>query len=486
MPLHDHTALLQKPVRLGVVGKYLGQLLLVMAVLAIIPLAASLIFMEYHLTLRYIIVEIILLTTGLPLMRISASTDIQTNEGLVITGLIFILSPLIMTIPVMGSGLNFIDALFETVSAFTTTGLSVATQLQQQPQTFLFARTYMQWIGGLGIVILTIALLLRPGAYIRKLIELDESSDFVSSARMYARRILTIYIVLTGICTGLIWMADGNFFNAITHAFSAVSTGGFSNFDNSLAGFHSPFGAISVILGCIFGALPLLLYFHIRQHSFLMIYRDVQVRTIVFLFLFISLALTWVLLHDSQMTFREAVFHAPLMAISAQTTAGFASLDVTQIGAHGMLILMMAMFTGGALGSTAGGIKLYRMLIFWQALSFMLKKATVTPHAVILPRLAGKNLETDEINRALLVILLFIFTITCAWLVFLFSGYEPLAALFEVVSATATVGLSSGITDIDLSPHLKLTLCLCMLLGRLEFFALLVLVYPSTWTNRRS
>ncbi|MDR4514959.1 TrkH family potassium uptake protein [Nitrosomonas sp.] len=486
MLLHDRTALLQKPVRLRVVGKYLGQLLLVMAVLSFVPLTASLIFTEYDLSLRFIIVEIILLTAGLPLVRISASTDIQTSEGLVITGLIFTLSPLILTIPIMGNGLEFIDALFETVSAFTTTGLSVATELQQQPLTFLFARAYMQWIGGLGIVVLTIALLPRPGAYLRKLIELDERSDFVSSAHTYARRILAIYIVLTGICTGLIWIAEGNFFNAVTHAFSAVSTGGFSNFDNSLAGFHSPFSAISVILGCIFGASPLLLYFHIRQQRFSVIYRDVQVRAILVLFLLISLPLTWVLMHDLQMTFHEAFFHAPLMVISAQTTAGFASIDITQIGAHGMLILMMAMFTGGALGSTAGGIKLYRMLIFWQAFSYLLKKATATPHAVILPRLAGKNLETDEINKALLVILLFIFTITCAWLVFLFSGYQPLAALFEVVSATATVGLSSGITDIDLPTHLKLTLCLCMLLGRLEFFALLVLVYPLTWVNRRS
>ena len=147
---------------------------------------------------------------------------------------------------------------------------------------------------------------------------------------------------------------------------------------------------------------------------------------------------------------------------------------------------MIAMFVGGSLGSTSGGVKLYRILIFWKALHHMLQKATATPHAVIAPRLAGKNLEIDEICKALLVILLFFVTIIFSWLVFLFAGYEPIASLFEVVSAVGTVGLSSGITDVDLPSYLKLILCLCMLLGRLEFIALLVLVYPLTWANRRS
>ncbi|MDR4516312.1 MAG: TrkH family potassium uptake protein [Nitrosomonas sp.] len=482
----DNITILQKPVRLSIIGKYLGQLLIVLAYLTLIPLAASLYFMEYNFTVRYAITEIILLIAGLPLSRINATANIQNNEGLVITGLIFILTPLIMTIPMMGSGLDFIDALFEAVSAFTTTGLSVATELQLQPLTFLFARSYMQWIGGLGIVVLTIALLLRPGIYLRKLVELNENEDIVSSTLPYARRIFMVYVLLTVICIVMIWIACGNFFNAVTHAFSAVSTGGFSNFDNSLAGFDSPFVSISVILGCVFGALPLLLYFRIRRYPFWAFFQDAQVRAITYFVLFTSILLFIVLVHDSHIKATEALYHALMMAISAQTTAGFSTIDISLIGAHGMLILMIAMFVGGSLGSTAGGVKLYRILIFWRTLHHMLQKATTTPHAVIAPRLAGKNLEIDEISKALLVILLFFFTIIFSWLVFLFAGHEPIAALFEVVSATGTVGLSSGITSVDLPYYLKLILCLCMLLGRLEFIAFLVLAYPLTWVNRRS
>lgn len=419
-------------------------------------------------------------------MRMNAAANIQVNEGLVISSLTFILCPLIMTIPAMGGGLGFVDAFFEMVSAVTTTGLSVVTELQHQPLTFLFARTYMQWVGGLGIVVLTVALLLRPGAYLRKLIELDESQDLVSSTRIYARRIFTVYVLLTIISIGMIWFTGGNFFNAVTHAFAAVSTGGFSNFDNSLAGFNSPAASISVMLGCIFGALPLLLYLRIQQYKFYMIYQDIQVRAVVYFILCISILLAFVMVYEADMQISEALLHAPVMAISAQTTAGFFSISIAQIGPHGMLIIMIAMFVGGSLGSTSGGIKLYRMLIFWRALHHMLQKITATPHAVVVPRLAGRNLEADEINKAFLVILLFLFTIVFSWLVFLFSGYAPIASLFEIVSAVSTVGLSSGITSVDLPTHLKLILCLNMLLGRLEFIAFFVLVYPLTWINRKS
>lgn len=485
--LHDEKlAILQKPVRLEIVGKYLGQLLVILGLFTIPPLVVSLLYMEYNFTFRFVIVVVILLALGWPLMKINTFANIQTNEGLVITGLIFIISPAIMTIPLMGSGLDFIDALFEAVSAFTTTGLSTATELQHQPRAFLFTRAYMQWIGGLGIVVLTVAMLLRPGTYLKKLIDLDESEDMVSSTRTYAQRILNIYVVLTILSIGIIWVAGGNLFDATTHAFAAVSTGGFSNYDNSLAGFGSSIIALCVILGCVFGALPLLLYFRIRQYNFLQVCRDVQVRALVFFILCISLLLAFALVDSTDMPLAEVLFHAPLMVISAQTTAGFSSIDIMQIGSHGMLILMIAMFMGGSLGSTAGGIKLYRILVFFSALRHMLQKATATPHAVIEPHLAGENLETEEINKAMLIILLFFFTIILSWLAFLFSGYEPIDSLFEVVSAVGTVGLSSGITNVDLPAYLKLILCMDMLLGRLEFIALLVLVYPLTWVNKRS
>ena len=146
--------------RLTVVAKYLGQLALMLAILTLAPLTASIVFGEYALTWRYALVIVILSLAAMPSWRIAAPTDLQTNEALTIVVLAFLLAPLLMTYPIMGAGLPFIDAWFEAVSAITTTGLSTVSTFEGLPRTFLFTRAWIQWYGGLGIVVLSIALLM--------------------------------------------------------------------------------------------------------------------------------------------------------------------------------------------------------------------------------------------------------------------------------------------------------------------------------------
>ena len=148
--------------------------------------------------------------------------------------------------------------------------------------------------------------------------------------------------------------------------------------------------------------------------------------------------------------------------------------------------LMASMIVGGGAGSTAGGIKLLRFLIVLRLVQHFLRRAAMPPHAVAQPRLAGQALKAQEIERAVLVIALFAMTVGVSWLVFVAHGYDPVDALFEVTSATGTVGLSTGITSSELPAALKLVLSLDMLLGRVEVFALLVLLYPRTWLRKRA
>ena len=486
MSHRNKTALLQKSVRIAVIGKYLGQLLTVLAILMLLPLLVSLVFNEFEFTVRFIIVEILLLSIGLPLMRIDAPAGLQTNEGLVISALVFMLSPLVMTLPVMGTGLGFVDALFETVSAFTTTGLSVVTDLQQQSRTFLFSRTYMQWIGGLGIVVLTIVLLLRPGIYLRKLVELDESEDIVGSTVLYARRILLIYMVLTVISTVMIWMAGASFFNALTHAFSAVSTGGFSNFDNSLAGFDSPLVAVSVVAGCLFGALPFMLYFRIRRYRFSMILQDVQVRAIVFFILGIGLLLTVVWVREAQMPVADALYHAMLMTVSAQTTAGFASLDLTQIGHQGLLLLMIAMFVGGALGSTAGGVKLLRVYALYRHGEREVERL-VHPNSIGGAGVQARRLRRQGAQMAWIFFMLFALSIAVTMLALSLTGLDFEGSTVFAVAALSTTGpLASVAAETPLSwasldDTARTIVALAMVVGRLETLAFIALLNPEFW-----
>jgi len=171
--------------------------------------------------------------------------------------------------------------------------------------------------------------------------------------------------------------------------------------------------------------------------------------------------------------------------VSAQSTTGFAVLPVGDLPAGALAVMILAMTAGGSVGSTAGGVKLLRVLMVVAVVRATLRKAVAPPHAVLAPRLGSHPLEVEDTAQVLALIVLFAGVVLASWLPFLAAGYDPLHSLFEVVSATGTVGLSTGITRAALEPHLKAVLMADMLLGRVEIVAVLVLLYPKTWLGRR-
>jgi trk system potassium uptake protein TrkH len=147
---------------------------------------------------------------------------------------------------------------------------------------------------------------------------------------------------------------------------------------------------------------------------------------------------------------------------------------------------IIAMFVGGGMGSSAGGIKVLRLLILMRLIYLLIRSTALSSHAVVSARLGNRKLAADDMQRAILLILLFAMVILVSWLIFVLYGYPPLDALFEVVSATGTVGLSTGITEAELPTALKLLLCVDMLIGRVEIVALLIVLYPPTWFGKRA
>jgi trk system potassium uptake protein TrkH len=471
-------------VRLPVLGKYLGQLALMLSALALVPLAASLVFHEYALSLRYLAVVVALATCGGLAMRLPEPARIQVNEGLVIVALAFLISPLVMSYPFMGAGLSWLDAWFEAVSAITTTGLSTLASLEDKPHTFLLARAWMQWYGGLGIAVLSVALLMGHHMAARRFTDPISDETLATTARTYARRILLVYALLTLGFLLLLWWLLGDGFSALTHVLAAVSTGGFSPADASLAAMDSWPARFVTMLAALCGAIPLVLYFRAWQGGWREALADMELRALLWCALLTVVLLTSFM--GPQLPWPEALQHALLLGISAQSTAGFNTLPVAGLDDAAKITLMVSMFIGGGVGSTAGGIKLLRLLVLLRVLQFFLQRTAVSSHAVTEPRLGGKVLEPDEMQRVLLVILLYALVVFLSWFVFVAYDYAPLDALFEVVSATGTVGLSTGITGPGLPALLKVVLCLDMLLGRLEIVALLVVLYPRTWFGKRA
>jgi len=473
------------PVRLWVVGRYLGQLAAMLGTLTLPACGVSFLHGSTTVGLIYLSIAGFLLSVAWLGRRGPEPSTVQTNEAIVVVALTFVLTAVLMTVPFAVGGLAPVDALFEAVSAITTTGLSTLRTVEGATPAFLFERAWLQWCGGLGIAALSVALFMGHHVAARRLTSPINDTNLASMARTQARQILRVYVILTLAGTLVLSMSSNDIFAAFVTMLATLSTGGFSPFNASVAALPQS-GAWIVTLFALLGACPLLLYysFLIRQPGELA--SDPEVRTFLALVVIAATLLGLSLWWNSDLAPWEAIRHGFMLGTSAQTTTGFSTLTVANLDMTSKLLLISSMIVGGCGGSTAGGIKVFRLLILLQLAQYYLRRTAMPPHAVAEPRLSGRVLVRPEIEQAILIIILFVMTIGLSWIAFAAYGYPPLDALFEVVSAVGTVGLSTGITSAELQTPLKLLLCVDMLLGRLEVLAMLVVLYPVTWFGRRA
>lgn len=473
-------------VRPAVVGKYTGQLLLIFSIFFAVPVLFCLAVGEYGLFGPYALVAAGSGLAGFLLQRISAPDDIQNNETLVISALIFVTIPLLVSLPFQQPGISWVDAFFEAVSGITTTGLSNLPSVENLPKTFQFSRAWLQWIGGLGFVILSVAILLPHSKATLQLFKQNwEQEGLVASTRAYARIILQVYLTLTLAGFILLMLLGVQWFDSAAHVLAAVSTGGFSSCDDSLAGLGGRSVQTGVIVLSCLGAVPLIAYYVFFTQGRREFTGNVEVRGLAAAACIAALATSMILLAVDGLPPRRAIADGALLALSAQTTTGFSTLPVADLSDSTKFVLILFMLVGGNVGSTAGGIKIVRLLVILKLIRFVIVRSGLPPEAVIHPRLMDRRLESVEIERCFLLVFLFLLVIVLSWFVFILMGWPVLDSLFEVVSATCTVGLSTGISSAALPAVLKSVLCLDMLMGRLEIVAFLVLLYPPTWFGKK-
>jgi trk system potassium uptake protein len=471
-------------VRPKVVAAYLGQLIFIVGLASIPPLIFAVLVGEWAHVLGHAVVVIGSLGGGWLMYRGRTSADIQANEALVAVVAIFLITPLIFSIPMMTAGIDVLDAFFEATSGITTTGLSTFAGGFGMPRSLLFSAAWLQWLGGMGIMVLSFALLFGQGAGARRLTgALGEQQAVLSGTRAYATATIRIYIALTLIGMAALGLAGANWFAAITLMLSAISTGSFSPFASSLGGVSHAVQVI-VILFCFIGAVAVPVIYNAMRSRWNSLLRDVEVRALAAACIVVCALLLGRWLAD-QRTGTFGAFDLVMTAISAQTTAGFSFAPIAALDSFSKLALIAAMAIGGGIGSTAGGVKLLRLVVFVRIVQLMILKTRLSPRAVVSNRISGREWSDDDLVRVLIVMLLFVGVDIVSWLPFLWSGYDPLNSLFEVVSATATAGLSTGITSAALPAGLKILLCLDMLLGRLEVLPILVFLAPRTWAGKR-
>ncbi len=478
--------IIQYAVRFSVLLKYFGQLCTVLAGLCVVPLVVSLTFGDFQVSWRYGVLIATILAIGISLTLLKAPQGIQTNEAMAVTGGIFLFAPLVLAWPITAVGIPIGDALFETFSGVTTTGLSTIETLEGKPPTFLFSRAWMQWVGGLGITVLSVAVMVQPGLAAKRLdFDEDYDDDLIGSTGTHARRTLIVYSLLTITGIILLRLSGVNWFESMLYSFGAISTGGFAPQDGSLRELASTYSQAIVMMIAVAGSISLLFYWRVYKRGWRTLTADLQLQAFLMAGLVATLLIAFFLWFQDGHTLIDALRDGALNAFSAQSTAGFSSMEIATMGDGARLSLILSMFLGGSMGSTAGGLKIIRLLIIIRLITLAIKQAGAPPNAVAEASLDGRRIERSEIEGILCIFSAYIGLIILSWLPFIAMGYAPFDALFEVVSAVATAGLSTGITDAQLHPFLKGILCFDMLLGRLEILAWLVVFYPGTWLGLR-
>ena len=384
---------------------------------------------------------------------------------------------------------SFTDAIFESVSAVTTTGATVLTGLDSMPRDMLLWRSMMQWLGGLGIIALGTAVLpfLRIGGM--RLFN-TESSDLsekaLPSTRRILNRLLLIYVAISAVCAVCYKLAGMNPFDAINHAMTTVSTGGFSTHDSSFAYFDSgPIELVAVVF-MLLAAVPFMLYLPLLLGRRSGLLSDSQVQSMFAIYFAVAAVLaTWVILTDQVdmfSAFRKSTFNV----ISIGTTTGFVSTDYAAWGGFAAMLFFFLTFVGGCSGSTSGGIKVFRFKIAAVMFNETLQRL-LHPNAVYSRSMQGRPV-TDEIVASVMAFSLAFATIVGLAAMLLAAAGNDVVTSFSA-AATTMANVGPGIGDVigptgnfaALTDESKWVLCATMLLGRLEIFTMLLLFTPAFW-----
>ena len=421
--------------------------------------------------------------------------SISRKDGYVVVTMCWVVFSLFGTLPYIltDSIPSFTDAFFETMSGFTTTGATILQDIESLPKSILFWRMMTHWVGGLGIVFFTVAVFPMFGLNDINLFSAESVGPIRSKLHprisVTARWILTIYIALTIACTLSLHFAGMGWFDAVCHSMSTIATGGFSTKQASIAAFNSP--AIEYVLTFfmfVSGVNLSLLYlaiFKVRPKALL---RDTEFRTYIFVVAIFSLVIGVGLFFTSELAAADAFRASLFQVVSLQTTTGFATVNYAVWKPLLWLLLCALMFIGACSGSTSGAMKCARISILFKVMWNEFKRI-VHPNAVIPVRMTGRIIPSAVQSAILAYTVIYIFMLVAGLFVNMAFGVDFLDAFSLSVASVGNVGPALGnygpMDSFALLPPLVKWFCAFqMLVGRLEFFAVLLLLTPVFWRRR--
>nr|WP_297400826.1 TrkH family potassium uptake protein [uncultured Marinobacter sp.] len=418
---------------------------------------------------------------------------LRQRQMFMLTVSAWIVIPLVSSMPLLLSDLNLsvTDAFFESISGVTTTGSTVLVGLDHLPDDILLWRSIMQWMGGIGIIGMAVAILpfLRIGGMRLFATESSEWSEkVVPRTNSLARSLVLIYLGLTASCILTYWLLGMNLFEALNHALTTVSTGGYSTSDNSMGQFDSlPILLASTVFMAI-GGMPFFLFVRFAHGQRQPLLRDQQVRFYLVLLVIVALLLTVYRLFNESVDPIEAFVHALFNVTSVVTTTGFASQDYSLWGPFAVVIFLFITFVGGCSGSTAGGMKIFRFQLSMLLLREQVRRL-LHPHAVFARKYNGRLISDDIVASSVAFSFIFLATLALVTAILGALGLDLVTSLSGAATALTNVGPGLGDTIgpagnfQPLPDPAKWVLMIAMVLGRLELLSVFVMLSGDFWRS---
>ena len=472
----------------------IGVLLIVLGVSMIAPYSMQIVYKEDSHS--FISSSFVTIFIGVLFVLANLEKEFKLNlrQTFLFSTLAWVMVAIFGSLPFVLStmGFTFSEAFFESMSGITTTGATVITNLDNSPKSILLWRAIMQWLGGIGIVVMAITilpLLKVGGMQLFKMEGPDTTEKILPRTIEVAAIIISTYIVLTFLCGLFYWIFGMTIFDSVCHAMTTIATGGFSTHNDSIGFFKSSNIEIIASIFIILGSIPFISYLKFSQGNRKIFFQDVQIKGLIYLlFISITIMFLYLIFINYESNLFDKIRISSFNVISILSGTGYVTDDFGLWGKFSLIFFLFLMFIGGCAGSTACGIKIFRLQMLLIFLKNQIMKL-IYPNSVIITKYNNQKISEDFIKSVIIFIFTFLFIFLIIAMLLSISGLDFIPSISGAASSISNVG--PGLGDMigpngnykNLPDLSKWILTLGMLLGRLELFAVLVLFFPSFWRN---
>ena len=413
--------------------------------------------------------------------------NLTLREGIAITGIAWFLIPVVSALPFLASHqLNLVDSLFESFSGLTCTGASVISDLDVVPRSLILWRGVTHWVGGLGIIVLFIALFPQPGSGAARMFNAagagPSESRVVPRIKETANALLIMYVAFSLVLVTLLLLCGLSLFDSVNLAMSAVATGGFATTNGSAGDFNSLPVELVLIVFMLIGGGNFGLYFLGWKRGYRHILKDTEFRVYMAMFLLATPLVALNLINGLGLGAAEALRYGAFQMASIMTSTGLSTCNFDQWPAFSQYCIIIAMLTGGCAGSTAGGMKLSRVIILWKMVGTIIQEK-LHPNSIARVRMEDQSQSSTVVFRVARFFFLYVMIALVAACFFNFDGLPVVDSIMLGLSCMGNMGVAFGAayTFYDLPDMTKIVCCLCMVIGRLEIFTFLAMLQPGFW-----